>query len=39
MNVQPNDLVTYIQHGSLGIKGEPKKNLENQEFLKNKIIL
>ena len=25
MNVQPNDLVTYIQHGSLGVKGEPKK--------------
>ena len=25
MNVQPNELVSYIQHGSLGSKGEPKK--------------
>lgn len=25
MNVKPNELVSYIQHGSLGIKGQPKK--------------
>ena len=24
-NIVPNNLVTYIQHGSLGTKGEPKK--------------
>jgi TATA-box binding protein (TBP) (component of TFIID and TFIIIB) len=34
MNVQPNELVSYIQHGSLGVKGESKKKVRKSRVPK-----